>query len=854
MALRRSVSAQHQYRIRFRASRQYHGGEVIMNASKIGLLTATAVAAISAAFPAAAQTAAAAPATAGAVNTTTGAAAQPANPEDPGAAAPGTGDIVVTARGRKESLKDVPVSVSAVSGDTLQKLDVQNTQQLTAYVPSIHFSNTAPNYFGGRLQNRPIIIRGLNLANSFGVSAAALVFLDGAPVLGSELAPGLDYERIEVLRGPQSVQFGRSTMAGAINYVTKDIGDAWHGNVEGSYGSYNSRSLIASVSGPLTEALKIGISGSTISNDGYYKNGIAGSERLGATDTRSIAGRVEWQPTSRLKFKGYINYFENDDGPPATAQLSAYQDNCSLGGTRLYYCGSFPGYKSLGLYTNTNLPASATGFIFNSFTNPGNRFEDKLGSQRKAALGHVIGTWDVTDGIRLTSLTAYEWDASLSANNGMLKPQTSTDGYNHYFFSASFLSKSFSQELRLSSMGQHRFRWTVGASYNYGESDQQFLVDSQLNPTAANPHPADALFDTGVQFDKSKAYGIFGGAYYDLFEPLTISLEARYQWDKRIGVPQFLYPSAACAGYTSLAECRDANTLTHTFPSFSPRAAINYKITPNLTAYVSASRGNRPGGFNLRLPAYINDAAIMADLERQIGPVNLAYKEETLTNYEVGLKGSALDRRLNFAVDFYYGDLTNQQILNNAFIAAINNSLQVTSNVGKTQIYGVEAEGSLRLNHIITLTGDFSWNHNEIKKYLCTACVIYTGQTDSSIGRALSGSPEYSGSIALDATDNLGQTGWKWFGHVDYVYTGKISADNLVYISDETLPARNVVNLRAGVIKDNLTLEAFVTNLTNDRNYESSTTGQDYAANNFTAFSFNLPAPRVIGMRAQFKF
>ncbi|MBA2934838.1 TonB-dependent receptor [Sphingomonas sp. CGMCC 1.13654] len=815
-----------------------------MSASKIGLLTATAAVAVLAAFPAIAQSGSVDPA----------AAAQPANPENPGVTAQNSGDIVVTARGRQESLKDVPVSVSAVSGETLQKLNVQSTNQLTAYVPSVHFSDTAPNYFGGRLQNRPIIIRGLNLANSFGVSAAALVFLDGAPVLGSELAPGLDYERIEVLRGPQSVQFGRSTMAGAINYVTKDIGNSWHGNFEASYGSYDSKSLIASVSGPLTDALKVGLSGSTISNDGYYKNGIAGSERLGARNTRSIAGRIQWEPTSRLKIKGYINYFENDDGPPATAQLSASADNCSLGGTRLYYCGAFPNYKSLGLYTNTNLPASATGFIFNSFTNPGGRFDSKLGSQRKAALGHVIGTWDVTDGIRLSSLTAYEWDASLSANNGKLKPDAPTDGYNHYFFSASFLSKSFSQEFRLSSMGQHRFRWTAGASYNYGESDQQFRVDSQLNPTAANPNPAEALFDTGVQFDKSKAYGIFGGAYYDLFEPLTISVEARYQWDKRTGVPQFLYPSAACAAYSSLSECRDANTLTHTFGSFSPRAAINYKITPELTAYVSASRGNRPGGFNLRLPAYINNAAVIADLVRQIGPVNLAYKEERLTNYEIGLKGSALDRRLNFAVDFYYGDLTNQQILNNAFIAAINNSLQVTSNVGKTQIYGVEAEGSLRLNHMITLTGDFSWNHNEIKKYLCTACVIYTGQTNSSIGRALSGSPEYSGSIALDATDDLGQTGWKWFGHVDYAYTGKISADNLVYISDETLNARNVVNLRAGVSRDHLTLEAFVTNLTNDRGYESSTTGQDYAANRFTAFSFNLPQPRIFGARAQYKF
>lgn len=770
--------------------------------------------------------------------------AQATAPQAADANAPETSEIVVTARGREEKFQDVPLSVSAVSAASLQKMDIQNTNQLTSYVPSVQFSETSSGNFNGRLQNRPLVIRGLNLSNNFGISAAALIFLDGAPVLGSELAPGLDYERIEVLRGPQSVQFGRSTLSGAINYVTKDIGNAWHGSFEAQYASYDTKNLVASISGPLTERFKVGLSGAAQSNGGYYKNGIAGSDRLGARNTKSISGRAEWEPTDTIKIKAYANYFENDDGAPATAQVSAFENNCTLGGTRGYYCGTFPGFKTEGVFTDTSLPAQATNFIFNSFTNKNGRFDKKIGLQRDAALGHVLATWNIGDFAELRSLTAYEWDVALGANNGKQKPAASSDVYDHYIFSASLKSQNFSQELRLSSLGDKRLRWTAGASYIKGESDQQFLVDFLL----AAPGSKEVNFDTLVQYDKSKSYGVFGGVYYDIFDPLTLSLEARYQWDERTGVPQSATLTAA-------------DILHQTFKSFSPRIALDYKITPDITTYISFSRGTRPGGFNLRLPQYLTNptgsaaiaarnATVIADLTNQLGPFDLAYKEEKLTNYEIGIKGSAFDRRARFALDFYYGDLTNQQITNSAFITSISNTLQVTNNIGKTQIYGIEFDGSYRATDIVTFTGSFSWNKTKIKKYLCTACTIYTGSS-SVTGNGLGGAPEYSGSLAVDARDALASTGWDWFGHADYVYRGSMNID---IFSDQKVRSRQLVNLRAGVIKDGITLEGFVTNLFNNKRYESYTVGNDYAAGRFTAFSFNVPTPRVFGGRVSYKF
>ena len=758
--------------------------------------------------------------------------------ETPVAGDPADADIIVTARGRAERFEDVPLAVSAVSSETLQKLDINNTNQLSSYVPSVEFNDTSAGTFGGRLQNRPLVIRGLNLSQNFGISAAALIFLDGAPVLGGELAPGLDYERIEVLRGPQSVQFGRSTLSGAINYVTKDIGGEWHGNVEAQYASYDTVGLTGSVSGPVTERLRVGVSGSYQSNGGYYRNGIPGSERLGARKTRSVALRAEWEPTDTIKVKAYGNYFENDDGAPATAQVSAAENNCSLGGTRTYYCGTFPGVKSTGTFTDSNLPATAIPFIFNSFTNGSGSFEPRVGNQRDAALGHVLASWTIGDVAELRSLTAYEWDVSLAANNGKQRPSQPTDVYDHYVFSASFKSENFSQELRLSSLGEKRLRWTVGASYIEGESDQQFLVDYLLNPTLAAPHPTEVNFNTYPAYDKSKSTGVFGGVYFDIAPPLTLSLEARYQWDKRTGIPG---QSPALGAPVPLSQ---------TFKSFSPRVALDYKITPDLTTYVSFSRGTRPGGFNLRLPAYLNNPVVIADLTAQLGPFQLAYKEEQLTNYEVGLKGSAFNRRLRFALDAYFGELTNQQITNSAFISSISNTLQITNNIGKSQIYGIEFDGSIRATDILTLTASAAWNHTEIKNYLCTACTVYTGTPDVT-GHGLGGAPAYSGSLAADATDDLGATGWKWFGHADYVYRGSINID---IFSNEKIQSRQLVNLRGGFVRDGLTLEGFITNVTNNKRYESYTVGNDYAAGRFSAFSFNVPAPRVFGGRAAYRF
>ena len=147
---------------------------------------------------------------------------------DPAASAGGLEEVTVTARRREESIVDVPLAISVVSSEQLQKLDITTTNKLANYVPGLDFNDFTPgNSRNDRGANRQLIFRGLNVGGGGSVVAGGGMFLDGAAVVGAEVPAGLDVGAVEILRGPQSVYFGRSTMTGAVSYRTKAIPDDW---------------------------------------------------------------------------------------------------------------------------------------------------------------------------------------------------------------------------------------------------------------------------------------------------------------------------------------------------------------------------------------------------------------------------------------------------------------------------------------------------------------------------------------------------------------------------------------------------------------------------------------------------
>ncbi len=744
-------------------------------------------------------------------------------------------EIVVTARNRAEKLKDVPISITAITGDTLDNLDVTSTNALANYSPSLTFPTFTPGYFAGRLGNRPLIFRGLNLVNNNGIDAASLVFIDGAPLLGGEIPVGLDVARVEVLRGPQSVYFGRSTMAGAVNYVTKDASDNWSGDFEAKLGTYDKKSFQGSISGPIVPGkLNVGIIGSDVSNGGYDANPGNPGEKLGAQSTNSIAVTIDFRPTDTITIKAFGNYFEEKDGPADEVTLHSTADNCKLSPAAVnnYYCGAFPTYSQIpnAFWQNTQMTALEASTLFSpKWLTPG-EFSPQFGAQRKAILGHVVATWEIGDFATLESRTAYEHDESLGASDSVLEPPSlaAAPGDSTYAFSFSDNTANFDQELRLNSAGDGPLHWTVGANFIHAtDADGADLV---LQPVGLNFFiPVSAPF--GQTY--SRTYGTYAGFNYDILEDLTLTGEARYQWDER----------KAVGGTTSI----DA-----IFKSFSPRVALNWKITPDVTAYISYAKGTRPGGFNSSVitPPF-NSPAVIAQAVALLGPVNLAYREESLKTYEIGAKGAYFDGKLHLNADFYYGELDNEQVQNFAVIQSIQQTFAVIGNIGQTQIYGVEADGELKATENLTLTGSFSWNHSRIEQYLCTSCYAFTANDYSPVGHNLGNAPVFSGALEVNYRDHLMQTEWDWYGEVDYVYRG---AEYISNYANNQIPSRNIVDLRAGIDNHSVLIEAFIENVTNDRNYESGNPQEDFATSTETAFQFAVPPPRIFGGRVKYHF
>lgn len=238
-----------------------------------------------------------------------GAQAQEAIADAGAAGDEGRGDIVVTATKRSEGLMSIPVAVSAYTGDTLSKMGVTGAQGLQMATPAVVFPNAGA-------YSQPYI-RGVGsrlLQNGFDPSVAAYVdgrYVSRQSAINFEFA---DIDRVEVLKGPQGVLFGRNASAGAIRVITKDVSKDLEGYVKGGYGNYNRVALQGAINLPLSDTLGIRISADTLHRDGYAKNLIATGRRQ--WDNRhwySVRSKIRWEPTDTFDARLTTSYWKSND-------------------------------------------------------------------------------------------------------------------------------------------------------------------------------------------------------------------------------------------------------------------------------------------------------------------------------------------------------------------------------------------------------------------------------------------------------------------------------------------------------------------------------------------------------------
>jgi iron complex outermembrane receptor protein len=714
--------------------------------------------------------------------------------------APAAGDIVVTARKTNESLTDVPVSITALTADALEARDIKDMSDVASFTPGLRNQNQSV----GRNDRgyKQYIIRGVVPGSASSSRQSVTLFVDGAPVPGGNFEGVSNIDRIEVVKGPQSAFFGRATFAGAINLVTRPPSYDWGGNLDVSYASFNTYDAKASIEGPIAQdVLAFRIGGHLYHSDGAYKDRNYPGERLGERDTKSISGTLRFDPTPDLHFKAFGVYWEDDDGLPANARYNQASYNCNGGaapaGQLNYTCGKLTNYPRDTVTWNQNLLPGAYQSLQSGQTLFGPNFIDHLGLHREAAqvrlsmdwdIGNwnvsAIGSYDINKWNFLQTLFGYDLRGTPSVGSAPLP-------YAYNLVQGGPRDEDYYGEVRLSSPKDKPISVTIGANY----LDQDYDVITSSYTGAGYVQTTPRLLNT------TKTVGIFGSFNWTISDALTLSGEARYQWDKQF--------QKTFAGSNPEFE--------NTFKSFTPRVILQYEFDRDNMIYASYSVGNRPGEFN---SSYFSQSPyVQAQIDTQAN-VSGVVPEDKLYMYEAGYKGWLIDHKLRVLASAYYGQWKDRHIPStvlyfaNPTAAAANvvSQLIVTAPSGKVELAGLELELLYLPHPDWTIDGTFGYAHTEIKRTYSADALAITGNARP-VGTQLPYYPEKSASLGVSwehaYTDRLSP-----FARMDAIYTDRIyeSEANAAWI-----PANVKFNLRVGVKIDKIRLEAFGTNIFDNR-------------------------------------
>ncbi|NIJ08549.1 iron complex outermembrane receptor protein [Sphingomonas vulcanisoli] len=790
-------------------------------------------------------------------------------------------EIVVTARKRTESIDTVPLAITAMTSAKIEERNLKSIEDVASFSPGFFTQQSTGSGFGRNDRSfRQLTFRGVGaISTNIGIRAGGVAFVDGAPVLNSSLANLQDLDRVEVLKGPQAAYFGRSTFIGAVNYITKDPTDHWTGRASAEYGEGNLVDTSGAVSGPLTDWASFRVSGRYYSKDGQYRT--ANEQRqVGGQSTKSISGTLLMKPTDNLKIRTAATYFVDADQPPAQYIIGGRNynptaanpnptpvlggSNCNFGGSLgAYYCGVVP-QKPDPRLISANLtvpPALYNGAIANASNipeplNAANYISDYGLKRHALQLSNRIDyTFDA--GMTLTAVTAYHKETIVTLtdfnNRGGVDPVTGAT-ISTVATVFGYTDHDFSQELRLVSSQSSRFRWVVGGNYLSMFQPSSYLIGySPLFGGAIN------FGNAQVGYDKAKTPSAFGGLYFDIIpKRLTLSVEGRYQWDKVSG---HYFPTGGTA-YVDPSK---------TFKSFSPRVSLDYKLTPTSTIYALYSRGTKPGGFN-GTSILTASAFQLAQLIAAVPTASGSIAQETIDNYEAGIKGSFLNGRLRLALDGYIGRYKGAQVPVTVTIQK-NPSPDLTPltlspviNIGNVDLKGVEFEAEAIVLPGLRLGGTFAYTDTKITQYACAECSniyaqpapipqgasILPGSVNYTvpIGKRLPGAPKFTYTLSANYEHriNSGVTGY--IGG-DYIYRGNYFADAANVASSG---ASKIFNARLGIRKGDYSLELFARNLFNNQspNITYSSSGPSLASGNYLVVA--LPDLRRIGVRVSAAF
>lgn len=801
-------------------------------------------------------------------------------------------EIVVSTRRREENLQEIPVAVSAFSADDIEKQGISGTADVVKLVPGVQFDQ------GFSAADTRISIRGINSERG---RTSAAVLVDGIDVSGENVTAGggssllnarlMDLERVEVVKGPQSALYGRNAFAGAISYITKQPSlTTMEAKLSADIADYSTYDVRAAVSGPvIADKLAIGVNLGWYDSDGWYDNHNtavpAANGDLNGGDSQGARLVAVFLPTDSLKITGSVSYSETDSDPRAVAKVGNANTFYLMGqqlpaGTTPDF--SFMGTMDYGQWLGTVGSVNESDVALSVSERTGMPF---VGSTDETLLSYLKLDWDLGTMIFKSSTSYLSNDATLDEDVeyqdgiGTVFMGVGLSLANEYRDSTD--TDYFNQEFTIESKGEGRWNWLAGVSgfwedtHNVDESTGWFNDPNIVfvpgfcgtNPFQVTcSYAASAVAGTPAKtIDRdTTSWSVFGLVGFDVTEKLRLTLEARYIDDEievstntaidRVSQYILNLPIDFSFGPPPVLPATD----TVDSDTINPRVALDYRITDDVMVYGSVAKGTKPAGFGTSQFAT---------------PQNARVDQEKLWAYELGAKTAWLDGSLQANMAIFFNDYTDRQV--GVTVTDPNTGWAAAGivNAAEAETKGVEVELVWRATEALTLGAGYAYtdaewtdfNYSEIRADSGGVnekdmAICGNAQGDCS-GADIAGIPENALILQANYTRQLaGDMSW-------YVNAaGQYQDERALYDRVNTAYVDSFWNVDAqlGVQTEQWLVEIYATNLFDDDTVRWAQGYQDFRDGMYggsfggeprdeTVFAW-LPPPRVIGLRASYKF
>ncbi|WP_299696778.1 TonB-dependent receptor [Hydrocarboniphaga sp.] len=748
-------------------------------------------------------------------------------------------EVIVTSQKREENLRDVPISISAFTADTLEAKGVTTVKDLTQITPGLQYDEVA--------SFSTIFLRGVG-TDAFIPTADASVatYIDGIYYPSSNsLAQDLgSLERIEVLKGPQGTLFGRNSTGGAISIITRKPSFTPEFTTRLTLGNFNEQQARVFVTGPVSDT--VAASSSIIRNtaDSYYSlTADSPLQSLVGTRNLGVQTKLLWKPVDDFDLL-----------------LNATKVQLRAAGTSLF---------------RANEDVKPLGYILGVRPDTGNPYEVALSAEPFNFTNNNVGSLEA-------NYRPAWFDVKLLASY----QQISSDSQNDYdgspvdlvtFRSSNLFSKVFTSEIQLISNNDgwmaDKLKWIVGGYFIKSRAGfdpvdvvvgnntiprlgdisapvisqlglplvQQVLdqANAILGPTqgllgtiAGIPIPPGAIGVPNGTAVRISAYmdtlspSIFAQSTYNFTEQLALTLGGRYQTEKRTLVQSNAGVLNTDGSYTSLFVFPEDSGSSH---NFSPKVTLDYKPYEGSLIYLTYAKGFRSGTFNcvniLKAPEFV--------------------KPETTTSYELGTKTDFFDRRLRVSAAVFQNQIQDLQV---QFVSILSGGIVSLENAAKATISGADFDVQWAITPSLVATAGGAYLHGRFDSYpdgrgYNPITGIYQSGFDFS-GNTTVRTPEFSGSAGLSYTIDM--SGGPLEIAADTYYNSGFYYDNQ---NTTQQPAYQIYGARASYLYEpwNLRLTAAVRNITNQSYYLYRLVG-DFDTGD------TLAAPRNYGLSVDWTF